>query len=95
MPHARWVRSCRTTTRRRFQRSVARGRARGGASLGELELGALLLQLIREAGEHGLRMDPELTMLGEGHPQSRPGGEDPDPGFEPLAALKRHAAAIM
>jgi len=79
-----------------FQRTVSHVLARvAGASLADLDLGALLLQLIREAGEHGLRMDPELTMLGKAVLNLDQVARTLDPGFEPLAALKRHAAAIM
>ena len=38
---------------------------------------------------------PRAHDAGEGRPQPRPGGDDLDPEFEPLAALKRHAAEIM
>ena len=79
-----------------FQRTVSHVLERvAGASLADLDLGTLLLQLIREAGEHGLRMDPELTMLGKAVLNLDQVATTLDPGFEPLAALKRHAAAIM
>ncbi len=80
----------------RFQRTVSHVLERvAGASLADLDLGTLLLQLIREAGEHGLRMDPELTMLGKAVLNLDQVATTLDPGFEPLPALKRHAAAIM
>ena len=80
----------------RFQRTVSHVLDRvAGASLADLDLGTLLLQLIREAGEHGLRMDPELTMLGKTVLNLDQVATTLDPGFEPLPALKRHAAAIM
>jgi len=79
-----------------FQRTVSHVLERvAGASLADLDLGTLLLQLIREAGEHGLRMDPELTMLGKAVLNLDQVATTLDPGFEPLPALKRHAAAIM
>ncbi len=40
-------------------------------------------------------MDPELTMLGKAVLNLDQVATTLDPGFEPLAALKRHAAAIM
>lgn len=80
----------------RFQRTVSHVLERvAGASLADLDLGTLLLQLIREAGEHGLRMDPELTMLGKAVLNLDQVATTLDPGFEPLPALRRHAAAIM
>ncbi len=80
----------------RFERAVARvvGRA-ASATLGELELGALLLQLIREAGDHGLRMDPELTMLGKAILNLDQVATTLDPDFQPLVALQRHSTELM
>jgi ubiquinone biosynthesis protein len=79
-----------------FQRTVSHVLDRvAGASLAEIDLGTLLLQLIREAGEHGLRMDPELTMLGKAVLNLDQVATTLDPDFEPLAALKRHAAGLM
>ena len=58
--------SCPTSTRPVFARAVADlvGRS-ADASLSDLDIGALVLQLTRKAGEAGLRMDPELVMLGK------------------------------
>jgi ubiquinone biosynthesis protein len=79
-----------------FQRAVAHvvGRA-ANASLAELDLGAMLLQLIREAAEHGLRMDPELTMLGKAVLNLDQVATVLDPDFEPLEALRRHTTVLM
>src|SRR3954453_6402101 len=79
-----------------FQRTVGHVLNRvAGASLAEIDLGTLLLQLIRDAGEHGLRMDPELTMLGKAVLNLDQVATTLDPDFEPLEALKRHAPALM
>jgi predicted unusual protein kinase regulating ubiquinone biosynthesis (AarF/ABC1/UbiB family) len=80
----------------RFERAVARvvGRA-AGSQLAELDLGAIVLQLIREAGECGLRMDPELTMLGKAMLNLDQVATVLDPDFEPFAALRRHTTGLM
>ena len=79
-----------------FERVVARvvGRA-ASSNLAELDLGALLLQLIREAGECGLRMDPELTMLGKAMLNLDQVATVLDPDFEPFEALRRHTTGLM
>jgi predicted unusual protein kinase regulating ubiquinone biosynthesis (AarF/ABC1/UbiB family) len=79
-----------------FERAVARvvGRV-SGASLADIELGTLLLELIREAGECGLRMDPELTMLGKAVLNLDQVATTLDPAFQPIDALQRHAATLM
>ncbi len=79
-----------------FARAVADlvGRS-ADASLAELELGALVLQLTRTAGEAGLRMDPELVMLGKTLLNLDQVATTLDPGFEPREALQRHMAGLM
>jgi ubiquinone biosynthesis protein len=80
----------------RFERSVARVVARtSGSSLGNLDIGAMVLQLIREAGEFGLRMDPELTMLGKAMLNLDRVATVLDPDFEPIEALRRHTTGLM
>ncbi len=79
-----------------FERAVGHALNRvAGASLGDIELGTLLLELIREAGDCGLRMDPELTMLGKAVLNLDQVATVLDPNFEPLEALRRHTAALM
>ncbi len=79
-----------------FRRSVSRVVSRAAnASLADLDLGAMLLQLIREAGEHGLKMDPELTMLGKAMLNLDQVATALDPDFQPLEALQRHSGQLM
>ena len=81
---------------RQFDRAVADVVARiDDASLQELNIGVLVLQLTREAAECGLRMDPELVMLGKTLLNLGQVAETLDPGFEPREALKRHTNALM
>jgi ubiquinone biosynthesis protein len=80
----------------RFERAVARVVARTStSSLANLELGAMVLQLIREAGEYGLRMDPELTMLGKAMLNLDRVATILDPDFQPVEALHRHTTGLM
>jgi predicted unusual protein kinase regulating ubiquinone biosynthesis (AarF/ABC1/UbiB family) len=82
--------------RPRFERSVARVVSRAAdSSMADLELGALVLQLIREAGECGLRMDPELTMIGKAMLNLDQVASVLDPDFEPFEALRRHTTGLM
>jgi ubiquinone biosynthesis protein len=66
-----------------------------GAGLADLDVGAMVLQLVRKAGESGLRMEPELAMLGKTllNLDQVAGALDPD--FEPREALRRHTAELM
>ena len=79
-----------------FERAVAEvvGRA-ADATLSDLDVGALVLQLTRKAGEAGLRMDPELVMLGKALLNLDQVALALDPGFEPREALKRHLTELM
>ena len=81
---------------RRFERDVADVVARAeDASLQELNIGALVLQLTREAAECGLRMDPELVMLGKTLLNLDQVARTLDPDFEPREALRRHTTSLM
>ena len=79
-----------------FARAVADlvGRS-ADASLSDLDIGALVLQLTRKAAEAGLRMDPELVMLGKTLLNLDQVAATLDPGFEPREALQRHMAGLM
>ncbi len=79
-----------------FARAVADlvGRT-ADASLADLDLGALVLQLTRKAGEAGLRMDPELVMLGKTLLNLDQVAATLDPQFQPREALQRHMAGLM
>ncbi len=80
----------------RFERAVSQVVSRAAtSSMADLELGAMVLSLIREAGECGLRMDPELTMLGKAILNLDQVATVLDPDFEPIEALRRHTAGLM
>ncbi len=65
------------------------------ASVSDLDIGALVLQLTRKAGEAGLRMDPELVMLGKTLLNLDQVAEALDPAFEPREALERNLTELM
>lgn len=65
------------------------------ASLADLEIGTLVLQLTQKAGEAGLRMQPELVMLGKALLNLDQVAAALDPEFEPREALQRHVGRIM
>ncbi len=79
-----------------FARAVADlvGRS-ADASLSDLDIGALVLQLTRKAGESGLRMEPALVMLGKTLLNLDQVAVTLDPGFEPREALQRHMSDLM
>ncbi|GAA1937755.1 ABC1 kinase family protein [Nocardioides marmoribigeumensis] len=79
-----------------FERAVADlvGRT-ADASVSDLDIGALVLQLTRTAGETGLRMDPELVMLGKTLLNLDQVAGTLDPDFQPRDALQRHMADLM
>jgi ubiquinone biosynthesis protein len=79
-----------------FERSVADVVGRSAdASLSDLDVGALVLQLTRTAADSGLRMDPELAMLGKALLNLDQVAATLDPTFEPREALRRHTSALM
>lgn len=81
---------------RLFERAVTELVGRSiDASLADLEIGAMVLQLTRRAGEAGLRMDPELVMLGKTLLNLDQVASALDPGFEPREALRRHTTELM
>ena len=81
---------------REFDRTVADivGRS-ADASLAEQPIGALVLELTRRAAECGLKMDPELVMLGKTLLNLDQVATALDPEFAPREALKRHVSELM
>jgi predicted unusual protein kinase regulating ubiquinone biosynthesis (AarF/ABC1/UbiB family) len=79
-----------------FERAVADvvGRT-ADSSMADLDVGASLLELTRRAGESGLRMDPELMMLGKTMLNLDQVAATLDPDFQPRVALRRHTAELM
>ena len=66
-----------------------------GVSLGEMDAGSMVMAIMRISGDNGLRLPPELSMLGKALLNLDQVANALDPGFEPDAAIRGHASAIM
>jgi ubiquinone biosynthesis protein len=65
------------------------------AELKHIQVGKVVLELGRVAGDVGLRLPTELTMLGKTLLNLDQIGEALDPKFNPNASIRRNAAEIM
>jgi predicted unusual protein kinase regulating ubiquinone biosynthesis (AarF/ABC1/UbiB family) len=65
-----------------------------GATVGQMQVGRVVLVLARMCGERGIRVEPELTMLGKTLLNLDQVGRSLDPDFDPNAAIRRNAAEI-
>lgn len=80
----------------RFRRGIAELVAdHAGASVEEVELGRVVLQVTRVAGDSGVRVPPELTMLGKTLLNLDAIGRALAPDFRPNEAIRRHVSKIM
>ncbi|HET8614374.1 MAG TPA: AarF/UbiB family protein [Actinomycetales bacterium] len=64
-------------------------------SIADLDSGAVLLELVRQCADAGLRPAPELAMLGKAMLNLDQVARTLDPTFEPQQALERHTTQIM
>lgn len=65
------------------------------ADAGDLEAGGLVMELTRLSGESGLRLPPELAMLGKALLNLDQVASALDPNFNPSAAMQDHATSVM
>ncbi|MGH7475659.1 MAG: ABC1 kinase family protein [Longimicrobiales bacterium] len=65
------------------------------ADFGDLQVGAVFIYLNRLAAENGIVAPPELAMLGKTLLNLDEVGRTLDPDFDPNAAIRRHAAAVL
>lgn len=65
------------------------------ATLGELQVGKVFLDMAKHAGETGIRMPPELTVLGKALLNLDGIGRILAPEFDPSASIQRNASKIM
>lgn len=65
------------------------------ATLGELQVGKVFLEMAKHAGETGIRMPPELTVLGKALLNLDGIGRILAPEFDPSASIQRNASKIM
>jgi predicted unusual protein kinase regulating ubiquinone biosynthesis (AarF/ABC1/UbiB family) len=78
-----------------FRRKVAELVAQAqGASIEQIQVGRSILLVSRMAGECGVRVPPELALLGKTLLNLDQVGRALDPGFDPNAAIRRHAADL-
>jgi ubiquinone biosynthesis protein len=66
-----------------------------GATVGQMQVGRVVLVLARMSGERGIRVAPELTMLGKTLLNLDQVGRTLDPDFDPNASIRRNAAEMM
>ena len=65
------------------------------AAIDQLDIGRIIMEVTRTAGEHGVRIPPELTMLGKALLNLDQVSRILAPDFKPSSAIQRHAADIM
>jgi predicted unusual protein kinase regulating ubiquinone biosynthesis (AarF/ABC1/UbiB family) len=78
--------------RRQVNDMVARQQ---GATPDQIEIGKIVLEVTRIAGDCLIRIPPEMTMLGKTLLNLDQIGWTLDPDFDPNAAIRRHAGEIM
>jgi ubiquinone biosynthesis protein len=65
------------------------------ANAEDLQIGRVVMELTRAAGDHGLIIPPQLTMLGKTLLNLDLVGRTLDPEFQPNPAIQRHAGDLM
>jgi ubiquinone biosynthesis protein len=78
--------------RREIQELVAQYQ---DAPLHEIQVGRVMMEITRAAGQHGVRLPPELTMLGKTLLNLDQVGRTLAPEFDVNGALRDEAAALM
>jgi ubiquinone biosynthesis protein len=78
-----------------FRRDVADLVAQNmGSTVGTMQVGRVVLVLARMSSERGVRVEPELTMLGKTLLNLDQVGRTLDPDFDPNAAIRRNASEL-
>ncbi len=78
--------------KRRIADLVTRQR---GASLNDIQVGKVVMEVQKIAGDCGLRVPPEFTMLGKTLLNLDLVGRTLSPGFNPNESIRRNAASIL
>ncbi len=65
------------------------------ATVEQMQVGRIVLEVTQAAGECGVRVPPELTMLGKTLLNLDQVGRTLEPEFDPNASIRRNAAQIM
>jgi len=66
-----------------------------GATMDQMQVGRLVLEVTQASGENGIRVPGELTMLGKTLLNLDQVGRAIEPSFDPNASIRRNAAQIM
>ena len=66
-----------------------------GATVEQMQVGRLVLEVTQASGENGIRVPPELTMLGKTLLNLDQVGRAIEPSFDPNASIRRNAAQIL
>ncbi|HVK37584.1 MAG TPA: AarF/UbiB family protein [Candidatus Kapabacteria bacterium] len=79
-----------------FKRKIAELVAQQqNSTVQEIQIGRLVLEVVRIAGASGIRTPPEFTMLGKTLLNLDEVGRTLDPKFDPNDAIRRNAAEVM
>jgi len=65
------------------------------ATMGEIQIGKVILELSRVSGETGLTLPPELTLLGKTLLHLDEIGRTLDPEFDPNASVRKNTADLL
>lgn len=66
-----------------------------GVAIGDLQVGKIFLDLAKQAGDAGIRLPPELTLLGKTLLQLDAVGRLLSPDFDPTGSIQDNASKIM
>ena len=66
-----------------------------GVTVQDIDAGSLVMELMRISGDEGLRLPPELSMLGKALLNLDQVGKELDPEFDPSEAIRRHPDNIL
>jgi len=66
-----------------------------GMNLEQIDAGTMVMDLMKISGDTGLRLPPELSMLGKALLNLDQVAKTLDPTFDPTAAIEAHATEIM
>jgi ubiquinone biosynthesis protein len=69
--------------------------AQQAATLEQMQVGRVVLEITQASGESGLRVPPELTMLGKTLLNLDLVGRTLDPQFDPNASIRRNGATML
>jgi len=66
-----------------------------GMTLDQIDAGSMVMQLMTISGQNGLRLPPELSMLGKALLNLDQVAHTLDPAFEPTSAIEAHTTEVM